>query len=156
MKFAELIPDSRFSAYDSGQDAASVAKAWDALAMASDAPAALSAVLREDVRSDVPGEPAVCGGAVEVVAAAQSHHAGTRASNSHNRNRKSHRRRLNHQWSHSLRVSASVTKWVQDARATGTASSFISCFHLFRPFHNAEWCTKGIDNHGCPPAAKIT
>ena len=68
MKFAELIPDSRFSAYDSGQDAASVAKAWGAPARASDVQAALSAVLREDVRSDVRGEPAVCGG---VVVAAQ-------------------------------------------------------------------------------------
>ena len=70
MQFQELISDTRFIAYDPGQDAASVVTAWDAPVTASDAQAALSAVSREGVRSDVPGEPAVCGGAVEEVTAA--------------------------------------------------------------------------------------
>ena len=68
MKFVELISDIGFSAYGPVRDAASDVKAWGAPARASDGLVVLSAVSREGVRSDVPGEPAVYGG---VVAAAQ-------------------------------------------------------------------------------------
>ena len=69
MDSPELIPDSGFSADDSVRDAASGVKAWDAPAGASDEPAALPAVSREDALWGVPGGLVVLRAGVVVAAA---------------------------------------------------------------------------------------
>ncbi|MGD8555794.1 MAG: hypothetical protein PVJ14_00420 [Chromatiales bacterium] len=66
ISFPELIPDIGFSAYDSGQDAASDGTAWDAPEVASVGPVVSTAVSQVDARSGAP-----VGLAVGVAAAAR-------------------------------------------------------------------------------------